>query len=341
MEAEIVEWFVKPGDEVHVDQALVAMETAKAIVQVPSPINGRIVALMGQAGEVIHTGEVLVEFEGDAEDTGTVVGKLSKAKAVKRPTKRIQINKEALARDFEQKDYGALEELRQLGLKTKEKLSTESLEKSYKDQTQGSLRGVKKSMAQAMRASQASVVPASLIDEADVTAWRKHEDVTVHLLMAMAEAVKIEPALNALYFAERQDYQIQEEVNIGLAVDTDDGLFVPVIRNVSERKSTDLRQAIEQIRIDIKARSIPLEELQGATISLTNFGMIAGLFGTPIIVPPQVAILGAGHFRKRLVKEADDIVEKTYLPLSLTFDHQVITGAEAARFLKAIMTHLN
>jgi 2-oxoisovalerate dehydrogenase E2 component (dihydrolipoyl transacylase) len=77
--------------------------------------------------------------------------------------------------------------------------------------------------------------------------------------------------------------------------------------------------------------------LRGATITLSNFGMIAGLFGTPIIVPPQVAILGAGRFFKRLEKEENEIIEKAYLPLSLTFDHQVITGAQAARFLKALI----
>ena len=337
MEAEIVEWFVKKGDTVKVDQALVAMETAKAIVQVPSPTAGKIIKLMGQAGTIIHTGEVLIEFEGDAQDAGTVVGSLNEA-----PEKMQAETFEVYAVDEQlvDNDFGALLSLKQLGLKTSDSLSTEALETQFKHCHESGLRGVQKSMARAMRDSRTKVVPATMIEEADISAWPEHEDVTVRLLLAMAYALQKEPGLNAFYFADRQEYIIQKEVNIGLAIDTEEGLFVPVIRDVFERKKDDLRQAIGRIRSDVEKRSIPAEELRGATITLSNFGMIAGLFGTPIIVPPQVAILGAGRFTKRLAKDGDEIVEKTYLPLSLTFDHQVITGAEAARFLKAIIDHL-
>ena len=151
MEAEIVEWFVAEGDRVKVDQTLVAMETAKAIVQVPSPIEGRVVKLMGKAGSVIHTGEVLVEFEGVEQDKGTVVGDLNEAPMqIQAESFEVHASDDVLI----DHNFGALHSLEKLGVNTTARLSTKTLENQFRGRHESALRGVQKSMAKAMRNSQ-------------------------------------------------------------------------------------------------------------------------------------------------------------------------------------------
>ena len=119
-----------------------------------------------------------------------------------------------------------------------------------------------------------------------------------------------------------------------------DGLFVSVLRNVALREPADLRDGLDRMRADIRGRKIPPEELRGNTITLSNFGMIAGRYAAPIVVPPTVAILGVGRIHKQVVAAASVPAVHRILPLSLTFDHRVVTGGEAARFLAATMADL-
>jgi 2-oxoisovalerate dehydrogenase E2 component (dihydrolipoyl transacylase) len=113
-----------------------------------------------------------------------------------------------------------------------------------------------------------------------------------------------------------------------------------VLRNVGERDPRDLRAGLDRMRADAGARSIPLEELRGATITLSNFGMIGGRFANLIVVPPQVAIVGAGRIGQRVMAHKGHPAVRRVLPLSLTFDHRVVTGGEAARFLVALKLDL-
>jgi len=112
------------------------------------------------------------------------------------------------------------------------------------------------------------------------------------------------------------------------------------VRNVGERDSADLRAGVDRMRADAAARSIPPEELRGATITLSNFGMIAGKYAAPVVVPPTVAILGAGRMHDQVVAHEGAPAVHRILPLSLTFDHRVVTGGEAARFLAAVIKDL-
>ena len=121
-----------------------------------------------------------------------------------------------------------------------------------------------------------------------------------------------------------------------MAVDAEGGLIVPVLRNVGERDVRDLRAGLDRMRAEAAARSIPPEELRGATITLSNFGMIGGRFASLVVVPPQVAIIGAGRIGERVVAHNGEPAVRRVLPLSLTFDHRVVTGGEAARFLVAL-----
>jgi pyruvate dehydrogenase E2 component (dihydrolipoamide acetyltransferase) len=202
------------------------------------------------------------------------------------------------------------------------------------------MRGMRRAMAQRMTAAHAQIVPATVTDEADIDDWPTGEDVTIRLVRAIAVSCKAEPALNAWYNSGTGERRLMTRVDLGIAVDTEGGLIVPVLRNVTERSVSELRAGLDRLRADAIARSIPPEELRGATITLSNFGMIGGRFANLIIVPPQVAIVGAGRISPRAVAHRGQPAVRRVLPLSLTFDHRIVTGGEAARFLVALKSDL-
>ena len=123
-------------------------------------------------------------------------------------------------------------------------------------------------------------------------------------------------------------------------MDTPDGLFVPILRDTAHRDLDALKDGLARLREDVSQRTVPVTELQGASITLSNFGTIAGRYGNPVVVPPTVAILGAGAIREQVVAENGKAVIHPIMPLSLSFDHRPITGGEAARFLKALIEDL-
>jgi pyruvate dehydrogenase E2 component (dihydrolipoamide acetyltransferase) len=195
-------------------------------------------------------------------------------------------------------------------------------------------------MAARMAHAHAEVVPATVSDDADVEAW-EDGDVTIRLVRAIIAGCAAEPALNAWFDSQNQGRRLHDKVDLGIAVDTEDGLFVPVLRDVARRDPADLRRGLENMKADIRARTIPPEELRGATITLSNFGTVSGRYAAPVVVPPQVAILSTGRIVPRVVAAAGQPAVHRIIPLSLTFDHRVVTGGEAARFLAAVIADLN
>jgi pyruvate dehydrogenase E2 component (dihydrolipoamide acetyltransferase) len=348
-EAEIVAWHVNEGDHVVTDQPLVSVETDKAVVEVPAPWSGRIAHLFGSKGDLVKVGTPLVEFtEGTEQDTGTVVGELqdeNPSRGVEAPAEPTQVRTRqvlpavrALAHKLDV-DLNLVQATGPAGTITR--ADVERAAKSLVDAGPAEpLRGMRRAMAQRMAVAHAEVSPASVTDEADVDDWPKGEDITVRLVRAIAVACKAEPSLNAWYNAEAGERRLVRRIDVGIAVDTEDGLIVPVMRNVGERDARDLRAGLDRLRADAAARSIPSEELRGATITLSNFGMIGGRFANLVVVPPQVAIIGAGRIRQGMVVREDRPSVRRILPLSLTFDHRVVTGGEAARFLVALKSDL-
>ena len=348
-EAEIVNWHVNEGDHVVTDQPLVSVETDKAVVEVPSPSSGRILHLFGTKGDVVKVGAPLVEFaESPEQDTGTIVGELGTseqppaAATLSGPAagQKTQVFPavRALARKLDV-DLELVEATGPGGFITRADVERAAKTLSYTGPAEP-LRGLRRAMAQRMTAAHAEIVPASVTDDADIDDWRKGEDATIRLVRAIAAACKAEPALNAWYNAGAGERRLVERVDLGIAVDTGGGLIVPVLRNVAERDASDLRTGLDRMRADAVARSIPPGELRGATITLSNFGMIGGRFANLIVVPPQVAIIGAGRIAQRVVAHLGQPAVRRVLPLSLTFDHRVVTGGEAARFLVALKSDL-
>jgi 2-oxoisovalerate dehydrogenase E2 component (dihydrolipoyl transacylase) len=345
-EAEIVAWLVNEGDHVVANQPLVSVETDKAVVEIPSPWSGTIARRFGAKGDLIKVGAALVEYsEGADADTGTIVGevKLSEpAREVEAPgrAKGLQVLPaiRALARKLDV-DLNLVQ-----GSGTGGMITRADVERAARSLTEAGpaepLKGMRRAMAQRMALAHAQVVPTTVIDEADIDTWSKGTDITIRLVQAMAAACKAEPSLNAWYNAEAGERRLLNRVDVGIAVDLEGGLLVPVLRNVGERESADLRTGLNRMRADAAARSIPPEELRGATITLSNFGMIGGRFASLVVVPPQVAIVGAGRAERRVVVNNDQQVVHRMLPLSLTFDHRAVTGGEAARFLAALKSSL-
>ncbi len=195
-------------------------------------------------------------------------------------------------------------------------------------------------MARNMTRSHASIVPATVTDEADIGAWAEGQDVTIRLVRAIAVACRAEPALNAHFLGEEQGRILHQRIDLGIATDTPDGLFVPVLRDVGDRDAADLRRGLDAMKADVRKRSIPRQELVGQTITLSNFGMFGGRHAQLVVLPPQVAILGAGRVRQAVRVRDDEPAVTRILPLSLTFDHRAVMGGEAARFLASVIGDL-
>ena len=196
-------------------------------------------------------------------------------------------------------------------------------------------------MAINMARSHAEVVPASVWDDADIKSWwSDHADVTVRLIRSIAAACAAVPVLNSWYHSQAETLQSLGRIDLGIAVDLEDGLIVPVLRDIANQHAEALRGNLERLKVAVRARSVATADLRGPTITLSNFGMSGARQATLVVMPPQVVILGAGRIVLKPVPLLTAVAFNHTLPLSLTFDHRVVTGGEAARFLKAAIDDL-
>ena len=352
-DAEIHEWFVKEGDTVDLDQPLVSMETAKAVVDVPCPQAGTIVKIFGKTGDVIKTGEPLVGFAAEnaqRADKGTVVGNLEESSDVSEDhfvigsgSTQQRAKATPIVRMLAKKlgvNLSALTGTGEHGIITREDVQREADRKSQPAEGFEPLRGVRRAMLASMVQSHQEVVPVSLFDEADIACWKEKTDITARLIQAITFACAKEPALNAWFDTAHHARKCFDKIHLGLAMDSDEGLFVPVIHDVASYSDKELRTIINDYKNAVRNRAVPPEKLKGATITLSNFGKFAGRFASPIIVPPMVAILAVGKLYEGVVSNKGKIEVHKLLPLSLSFDHRAVTGGEATRFLGAVIESL-
>lgn len=354
-DAEIHEWFVKEGDTVKVDQPLVSMETAKAVVEVPCPQDGIIEKLFGRPGDIIKTGVPLVGFTAAVAvklDKGTVVGDLEESGEVSEDNFTIgtkqshdsqRIKATPAVRMHARKlgvDLSTLTGSGQHGLITRQDIDNACASEAELAEGFEALRGVRRAMLNSMVQSHQSVVPVSLFDEADIEGWDSGCDITTRLIQAITYACHKEPALNAWFDTSHGARKCFDKVHLGLAMDTNDGLFVPVIHDADQKSPVELRKIIDDYKVAVGERAVPQENLKGATIILSNFGKFAGRFASPIVVPPMVAILAVGRLYQGAVVRNDFVKAHRLIPLSLSFDHRAVTGGEATRFLGAVIESL-
>ncbi len=396
-EAEIVEWKVKEGDEVDVDDPLLSVETDKAVVDVPSPEKGVIGKLHAANGDVVEVGKPLVTF-GDVaggdeaepaeskseerEDAGSVVGKmttsdeeLTETAIVRKKRKRGGTGKvkalpavRRLAKELgvDLARVTATGNKGQVTAADVEKAAASGGARPQATPAQGAamgfaggmetpmapprddvdygvpqpMRGPRRAMHASMSASRDQVAACTLFDDADIHYWQPGQDITGRIIRALVAGVRAEPGMNAWYDGEKRERIIHENVDLAMAVDTPDGLIVPVLRQVDQADAAGLRQKLNAVKQATRDRSVPPEDMKDPTITLSNFGMMAGRYATPVVVPPQVAILGTGGIRHDVVPVMGGIECHKRIPLSVTFDHRCLTGGEACRFLKGVIDDL-
>jgi pyruvate dehydrogenase E2 component (dihydrolipoamide acetyltransferase) len=216
------------------------------------------------------------------------------------------------------------------------------------------LRGVRRSIAKAMVKSKYTAPHVTAMDEADVTElWKIREKekkvaedkgikltILPFLIKAVIAGLIEHPYLNATLEEENEEIILKKYFNIGLATDTPEGLMVPVVKNAKQKSIFELAQESAQLAEKARNRTIDLADLKGGTFTITNYGAVRGSYGTPIINYPEVAILGIGRIQDMPVARNGKVVVRKILPLSLSFDHRVVDGAEAARFLSTLISRL-
>ncbi|MGY8986163.1 MAG: 2-oxo acid dehydrogenase subunit E2 [Sphingomonadales bacterium] len=504
-DAEIVNWSVKVGDKIEADNLMVEMSTAKAVVEVPSPFTGIVVKLFGGPGDLINTGDPLIEvsvsgggtkeketpkLDDKQADSGTVVGAVQVGSEIKSEsiTSSDGVKAGAAVRSLARKSKIDLKALKGSGkdgeitlvdvraaqggkasnLSSEPKLPLMSLKEVVrvgpaaklladelgldpidaiptgpkgtvtkkdilhlvqvrmlnvsKSVVQSSVRtgnssilvgreakaapkvrahardsgidiskvtpsghegnitvedinralqsdfsvttitssgyirperaydpsgmpeklvGPRRVMAQGMAKANAEVCHTSIFDEVNVQSWSKDTDITVRIIRSIVAACMIEPALNATFNGDTYEKTTLKNINLGVAVDSPKGLFVPVLKEAQNAEPPSLRAELNRLRAAIEDGTITPKEMSGTTITLSNFGMIAGKFATPIVSVPQVAIIGIGGLFTKLVMTDKGIENCRHIPVSLTFDHRAATGGETARFLGAMLSDLS
>ncbi|MEF1290485.1 dihydrolipoamide acetyltransferase family protein [Vibrio sp. M260118] len=362
-ESEIVEWHINVGDSVELDQVVLTVETAKAVVEVPAPYSGLVVSRHGEAGDVINIGALLLEIEEQPElvssnatqttqhDAATVVGNVSQIShqvdvddfwigSTHAPSTEQLVTALPSARLLAKKLGVELNKVKGSGpggMITDNDIYNEAREQSPGTEV---LKGARRTMVSTMSESHHHVAAVTITEEANLGGGSSNEDISSRLIKAVVYACKQEPALNAWFDAETMTRCVHSNVNIGIAVDSSHGLYVPVLKHADKFNKEQIRSWLDETVKGIRARKIGRESLQNATITLSNFGAIAGIFATPVVSPPQVAIVGAGRIIERLILKDDQPVSVKVMPLSITFDHRACTGGEAARFTKKLVEHL-
>ncbi|MGI9332614.1 MAG: dihydrolipoamide acetyltransferase family protein [Gammaproteobacteria bacterium] len=340
-ESEIVAWHVGEGDHVVADQPLVSVETEKAVVEVPAPFAGTVVRLYGAPGDIVKVGQPLVELDGTSVDAGTVVGEIPAAPPAAPPTgarAAPAVRNRARTLGVELGDIAGTGPGHAITMADVERaVGLRSAAGGDGSSAWLPLRRVRRTMARQMSRAGADVVPATLTDLADVHGWPAGADPTVRLVRAISAACTAEPALNAWYDPQTGARLLHRELRLGLAVDTIDGLIVPVVGIDEDEDDDVLRARLEHCVDEARQRRIAPAGLSGATFTLSNFGTLGGRHGVLVVMPPQVAILGAGRIEAEVVAADGVPAVHRLAPLSLTFDHRVVSGGEAARFMRAVV----
>jgi pyruvate dehydrogenase E2 component (dihydrolipoamide acetyltransferase) len=216
------------------------------------------------------------------------------------------------------------------------------------------LRGVRRSIAKAMVKSKYTAPHVTAMDEADVTElWKIREKekkaaekkgikltILPFIIKAVIAGLGEHPYLNASLDDENEEIILKKYFNIGLATDTPEGLMVPVVKNATDKSIFQLAQELTQLVEKARNRTIDLADLKGGTFTISNYGALGGIYATPIINYPEVAILGVGKIKDTPVVRNGKVVVRKILSLALSFDHRVVDGAEAARFLNTVIARL-
>lgn len=379
-EAELVRWLVKPGDAVKRGQPLLEVMTDKATMEVPSPFVGTINGLNAEPGQQVKVGSLVLRYDGEkvvgaaeparreepaakraAAVNGTVAATATPVLVKASPSVRHMARKLGvdLAR-VRGSGPGGRVLIDDLASSVQAARPAEPAKPQVALDlgiagTRVKLAGLRKRIAERMVHSKTAIPHYTYVDEVDVTDLARLRQLTAEhfaaqgtkltylafIVRAAVMALREVPIVNATFEEESQEIVMHDKYHIGFAVATPGGLIVPVIRDADKLDLTAIAREIDRLSSAARAGKAKREELTGGTFTVTSIGNVGGLISTPIINPPEVAILGIGKVVKRPVyDEAGQIKPAEMLYISLSFDHRVVDGAVGATFGNALARHL-
>jgi len=321
-EGEVARWLVAEGQEVAEDDPLVEIQTDKTTVEIPSPAAGKVTQILVEEGQVVPVGTVLVVIGGD----GAVVHKstVSGSEPQSRSGKATP-----LVRRIAQELGVDLESLTGTGPQGRITEDDVRGAASPREGRREPIRGVRRLIVEHMTRAHREVPAVTWVEECDFGSVELNRLVAT-VLKACAESLQEFPELNARL--EGDEIVYLERYDLGVAVQTDQGLVVPVVRQCDSRSVDELQSELERVAEAARAGTLAADELRGSTFTVTSAGKLAGLLQTPIVNYPEVAILSIGRVAERPVVRDGQIVVAPTGYISVTFDHRVVDGARAAAF---------
>lgn len=375
LEATIVQWLKKEGDEVEVDEPLLEVATDKLNSEIPSPVKGRIKKIYAIVDEELKVGDLLAIIETcDVDkDKKTKLDKENELEEKSKEDKREFLPKvkknfskfflSPVAKILIEKNKISEEQLKEiLPTGSGGRISRSDIEK-YLDNLASSkseksqavkLSPMRKAIAKSMIKSFQAIPSASLISEIDVTGvlnlikevkeefLKKYGyklTITAFLAKGIASSLKAYPYLNASL--DDDTIYLKKEINLGLAINIDKGLIVPVISSCEKKSITEIAKSISLLGEKARKNLLSPEDIESGTITMSNFGMGGALIGIPIIKHPEAAIIGIGAIVKRVVVLQDDsLAVRSLMNVSLTFDHRIIDGMYGSDFMRCFKDYM-
>jgi pyruvate dehydrogenase E2 component (dihydrolipoamide acetyltransferase) len=334
-EGEIGRWLVAEGDEIAEDAPLVEIATDKTTVEIPSPAAGLVSKILVAEGDVVPVGTVLVVIGGEAGapgPSGPVQGqaldtapKVQATPLVRRVAQELGV------------DLAAVRATGPGGRITEDDVRAVVGGAPSAEGRREKIRGVRRQIVEHLTRAHREVPAVTYVEECDFT------NVELKLLLptvlrATAESLHEFPELNARL--ERDEIVYLDRYDLGIAVQTDAGLVVPVVRGCDTRSIEELRADVDALAEKARAGTLTPDELRGSTFTVTSAGKLAGLFVTPIVNYPEVGILGVHRIAPRPVVIDGEVVVRTMGNISTTFDHRVVDGARAAQFTLRVIERL-
>ncbi|WP_413379960.1 dihydrolipoamide acetyltransferase family protein [Alkalihalobacillus sp. 1P02AB] len=401
-EGEIVKWFVKAGDEVKEDDILLEVQNDKAVVEIPSPVDGKVLELKVEEGTVSIVGDVLLTIEAEGYEEEAAPAEETKAQEPKEEKKEEATKTPAASTDSDDSSRViAMPSVRKYardkdvnikkvsgsgknGRVLKEDIDTflnggsqetasedtSSEEVTTSTETKKSapasipvgeleervpLKGVRKAIAKAMVNSKHTAPHVTHMDEVEVSALvahRKQYKETAaaqgtkltylpYVVKALTSALRKYPVLNASIDDANEEIVYKKYFNIGIAADTEHGLFVPVIKDADRKSIFVLADEINDLAAKARDAKLSSAEMKGGSATISNVGSARGLWFTPVINHPEVAILGIGRIEEKAIVQNGEIVAAPVLALSISYDHRLIDGVTAQNALNHVKRLLN
>jgi 2-oxoisovalerate dehydrogenase E2 component (dihydrolipoyl transacylase) len=354
VDAEIVAWRVAAGEQVREDQPLVELLTQKATVEVPAPVAGRVLSTTGTVGDRVAVGAELAVFETGVEPAAAarapVVAapqRVATSPAIRRRAREAGVDLASIAGSgphgrIVPSDLDARLQADAPGIAPASDAAPEEQEIP--------VTGLRRLIAEQVSRSADSIPHFSYVEEVDVTALeslRAQLNATAgaggaalsylpFIILGLVRALARHPQCNARFEAARQVLVQYRAVHVGIAVQTPQGLKVPVIRDAQTRSLRELGAEIRRLSAAARDGSARAAELTGSTITVTSLGKLGGIASTPIINHPELAIIGVNRAVERPVVQAGAITIRRMMNLSSSFDHRFIDGFDAARLIQTL-----